>query len=78
MTYFKQAIRDGVADLLADVASGAISAKDAERELDVCKALCELIAMAAEMGPWAVPAEERMRRDQNWWRYGRKHVGGRA
>jgi hypothetical protein len=46
MTNFKQAIRDGVGDLLADLASGAMSAKDAERELDVCKALCEPIACA--------------------------------
>jgi hypothetical protein len=60
---FKQTIRDGVADLLAEVAAGEISADDAERELDIDKALCELIAMAAEMS-WPVPAEERMRRDE--------------
>jgi hypothetical protein len=64
MANFKQTIRDGVADLLADVAYGEISADDAERELDIAKALCELIVMADEMGPWPVPAEERMRRDK--------------
>jgi hypothetical protein len=51
MTNFKQAIRDGVGDLLAEVAAGEISAADAERELDVCKALCELIVQGERAGP---------------------------
>jgi hypothetical protein len=49
---YKQKIRDGMGDLLAQVAAGEISAEEAEQELDVCKALAELIVIP-DYGPFS-------------------------
>jgi hypothetical protein len=32
-------------------------------EVDICKALIELIRIAIDMGPWPCPPEEHMRRE---------------
>jgi len=47
---YKQKLRDAMGDLLARVAAGEISAEEAEQELDICKALAELIVIATEIG----------------------------
>jgi hypothetical protein len=55
-------MRDAVGELLLQLATGEISAEDAQREVEICKALKELIRIAIEMGaPW--PPEERMRQE---------------
>jgi len=60
---FEQKMRDAVDELLLQVAAGEISAEDAQRELDVCKALIEIVRIAADMGAWQCPPEEHMRRE---------------
>jgi hypothetical protein len=59
---YKQKMRDAVGELLLQLATGEISAEDAQREVEISKALNELIRIAIEMGaPW--PPEERMRQE---------------
>jgi hypothetical protein len=55
---YKQKMRDATGELLLQLATGEISAGDAQREVEICKALDELIRIAIEMGAlW--PPEER-------------------
>jgi hypothetical protein len=61
---FEQKMRDAAGGLLIQVAAGEISAEDAQREVDTCHALIELIRIAAEMGAWSCPPEEKMRREE--------------
>lgn len=67
MADFEQTLRDGVGELLLQIASGEITVEDAERELDIWKALTELIVVRIEIeqrdGPTTSP-EVRMQRDQ--------------
>jgi hypothetical protein len=60
---FEQKMRDAAGELLLQVAAGEISAEDAQREVDICKALIELIRIATDMGAWPCPPEEHMRRE---------------
>jgi hypothetical protein len=60
---FTQKIRDAAGELLLQVKAGEISAEQFQRELDTCKALSEMIGIAADMGPWSCPPEEHMRRE---------------
>jgi hypothetical protein len=62
---FQQKIRDGVGELLAQVAAGEISPADAQRELDICKAFAELMVIAFEELGVGTPCspEEEMRRE---------------
>ena len=54
---FLQKLRDASGDLLAKVATGELSRKDAERELHIMRAFCELISMVKKkMAGLAVPA----------------------
>ena len=59
----QDAMRDAADELLSQLAAGEISAEDAQRELATCKALIEIIRIAAEMGEWSCPPEEKMRRE---------------
>jgi hypothetical protein len=61
---FEQKMRDAAGELLMQVAAGEISAEDAQREVDTCHALIELIRIAAEMRAWSCPPEEKMRREE--------------
>lgn len=58
-----QKMRDAADELLSQLAAGEISAEQAQREVDTCKALIEIIRIAADMGVWSCPPEERMRRE---------------
>ena len=59
----REKMQDAADDLLSQLAAGGISAEDAQRELDICKALIEIVRIAIEMGvPW--PPEERMRQEE--------------
>src|SRR5262245_51215399 len=59
---YEQKMRDAVDELLSQIAAGEISSEDAQREMDIWKALIEINRIAIEMGaPW--PPEERMRQD---------------
>ena len=57
----REKMQDAAGDLLLQLAAGEISAGDAQRELNICKALIEIVRIAADMGP--CPLEERMRRE---------------
>jgi hypothetical protein len=46
------------------VAAGVISAEEAEQELDVCKALAELVVIATEIGEVPTSPEEKMRLEE--------------
>ena len=59
---FEQKMRDAAGELLLQVAAGEISAEDAQREVDISKAVIELIRVATDMGAWPCPSEENMRR----------------
>ena len=59
----QDAMRDAADELLSQLAAGEISAEDAQRELDTCKALSELLLIAIDMGPGPFPPEEKMRRE---------------
>jgi hypothetical protein len=60
---FEQKMRDAAGEFLLQVAAGEISAEDGQRELDICKALVEMIMIAADIGAWPCPHEEHMRRE---------------
>jgi hypothetical protein len=60
---YEQKMRDAADELLSQIAAGEICAEDAQRELDTCKALIEIIRIAADMGPWSCPPEEKIRRE---------------
>jgi hypothetical protein len=61
---FRQKLRDATGDLLAKVATGELSRKDAERELHIMRAFCELIVMVTEKWhDWPCPPEEGMQRE---------------
>jgi hypothetical protein len=60
---WKQEWRDAVGGLLLQLAAGEIGAEDAQRELDTCKALSELLLISIDMGPGPFPPEEKMRRE---------------
>ena len=60
----EQKLRDASGDLLAKVATGELSRKDAERELHIMRAFCELISMVTEKWQdWPCPPEEGVRRE---------------
>jgi hypothetical protein len=60
---FLQKLRDAIGDLLAKVATGELSRKDAERELHIMRAFCELISMVTEKWQdWPCPLEEGVRK----------------
>src|SRR5262249_61897933 len=56
-------MRDAAGELLLQVAAGEISVEDAQREVDTCKALIELIMISTNMAVWPCPPEEKMRRE---------------
>jgi hypothetical protein len=60
---YEQKLRDAAGELLSQVAAGEISAEEAQQEVDTCHALIELIRIAAAMGAWPCPPEEKMRRE---------------
>ena len=60
---FEQKLRDVAGELLSQVAAGEISAEEAQQQVDTCHALIELIRIAAAMGAWPCPPEEKMRRE---------------
>jgi hypothetical protein len=60
---FEQKMRDAAGELLLQVAAGEISVEDAQREVDTCKALIELIMISTNMAVWPCPPEEKMRRE---------------
>ena len=59
----REKMQDAADELLLQLAAGEISAEATKRELDICKALIEIVRMAADMGEWSCPPEERMRRE---------------
>jgi hypothetical protein len=61
---FEEKMRDLLDELLSQVAAGEISAGDAQRVLDTSRAWNELTGIAAEMGAWSCPPEEKMRREE--------------
>jgi hypothetical protein len=56
-------MRDAADELLLQLAAGEISEEEAQRELDICKALIEVVRIAADMGAWPCPPAEKMRRE---------------
>ena len=60
---YEQKLRDAVGELLSQVAAGEISAEEAQQEVNTCHALIELIRIAAGMGAWLLPPEEKMRQE---------------
>jgi hypothetical protein len=60
---FEQEMRDAAGELLLQVAASEISAEDAQRELDICKALVEMTLIMIDVGAWPCPPEEHMRRE---------------
>ena len=60
---FEQRMRDAAVELQSQLAAGEISAEDAQREVDTCRALIEMVRIAADMGAWSCSAEEKMRRE---------------
>jgi hypothetical protein len=64
---FKKAIVAAMGDaargLNEQVAEGKISAKDAQRVMDGWNAMNEMVIIATEMGSWACPPDEKMRRE---------------
>jgi hypothetical protein len=73
---FEQKMRDAAGELLLQVAAGEISAEDAQRKLDICKALVEMILIMTDMGAWPCPPEEHMRQEatliEKWPEAGRR------
>ena len=61
---FLQKLRDASGDLLAKVATGELSRKDAESERHIMRAFCKLISMVTEKWQdWPCPPEEGVRRE---------------
>jgi hypothetical protein len=52
---FEQKMKDAAGELLSQVAAGEICAEDAQREVDICKALVEMTLIMTDMGRGHVP-----------------------
>jgi hypothetical protein len=59
----REKMQDAADELLSQLAAGEISAEDAQREVDISKALIELIRIAIKMGTWPCPPGQRMQRE---------------